>query len=184
MSNRRLASQRWWKKGSLKATRVEGNGLWPWPCRGCTASGLGTGTSAAQHQETKPIANCDSLHCKWFHIRFPSSSSVITTTTTTPQESLTFIVVRVGMLPQCLLYALHLLGHSWEHPLLQAVKLIKAAPCAHLAKPHKDTSHCLEWKEPKKLKPFVMDWLVSLPKVIFQCPNSNITIFGQSPYRR
>lgn len=47
------------------------------------------------------------------------------------------------MLSQGFLDALNLLWNSRQHALLQSVELVKTAPCAHLAKSHKDASHCL-----------------------------------------
>jgi len=50
------------------------------------------------------------------------------------------------VLAQRLLNALHLLRHGRQHPLLQAVELVEAAPRAHLAEPHEDPPHRLEIK--------------------------------------
>lgn len=60
------------------------------------------------------------------------------------EELHTLVAVGVGMLSQGFLDALNLLRNCREHSLLQSVELIKAAPRAHLAKSHKDASHCLQ----------------------------------------
>ena len=51
---------------------------------------------------------------------------------------------------QRLLDALHLLRHGRQHPLLQAVELVKAAPGPHLAEPHEDAAHRLKREEARR----------------------------------
>ena len=54
------------------------------------------------------------------------------------------LTLHMSLLLQGLLDGLDLLGHSREHPLLQAVELIKAAPRSHLAETDKDSTHGLQ----------------------------------------
>lgn len=61
----------------------------------------------------------------------------------------TAVSVGVAVLSQGHLDELHLLGHGRQHPLLQTIELVKAAPGSHLTQTHKDTTHSLEKKKKK-----------------------------------
>lgn len=63
---------------------------------------------------------------------------------------LTPVSVGVTVLPQCHLNILDLLGDSRQHSLLQTVKFVKAAPSAHLAQTHEDTTHGLKTRRSTK----------------------------------
>lgn len=66
------------------------------------------------------------------------------------------VSVGVAVLPQGHLDVLDLLGDGREHSLLQTVKLVKTAPCSHLAQTHEDTTHGLREKKNRlKKKRFV-----------------------------
>lgn len=87
-----------------------------------------------------------------------NKDSLLTYNTRVPTHIIhTPVSVGVAVLPQGHLDVLDLLGDSREHSLLQTVKLIKTAPCSHLAQTHEDTTHGLGKKKQviKKKKKFV-----------------------------
>lgn len=55
----------------------------------------------------------------------------------------TVVTIGVAVLPQSDLDVLNLLRNSRQHPLLQSVKLVKAAPGTDLTQTDKDASHGL-----------------------------------------
>lgn len=68
----------------------------------------------------------------------------------------TAVSIGVAVLPQGHLDELHLLGDGGQHPLLQTIELVKAAPRSHLTQTHKDTTHSLENTE--HIHMMVMMW--------------------------
>lgn len=59
---------------------------------------------------------------------------------------LTSVPVWIGVLPQSLLDALHLLRDGRQHAFLQPVELIETSPSSDLAQTHKNATHCLKGK--------------------------------------